>query len=399
MPTLTRRFSLLILASLLTLVGCDHVAEKGHQIQVLADGEALYKDAQEYAKDQSVSIDEAVERLAGQRDIGKFDTLLSLRESETYGGLWIQHKPEYKVIVNMTDELEKVYTYAQGVVPANLVEARKVKKSMRQLKDEQSEALNVTRTLGLPAESGIDVYQNRVNLQVLDKDKLDSLLSAARGLSIPEGVVITEVAGFSSAGQFQTYGGTNMSDCTAGFSVRDSHGLRGISTAGHCQNSQSNAGVTMRLIHEWWSGSTDVQWHTSNGVTFQPWGKDNEPNSGGTAYYREIYSNVNGPDQPIGGFFCKYGRVTGYTCGYLRDKNILPDDMPNGRATFFRLDNGSRILTKKGDSGGPVYEGHAALGTTYGGYFIEGNPRYGDHLYMSINHLTDTGLIVLHAPR
>lgn len=126
----------------------------------MADGEALRKDAAEYAKDQNVSVDEAVRRLELQNDIGKLDAELAHNESDTFGGLRIQHKPEFKVVVNMTGGAEKVADYARGTSFAELVEVRKAAKTLNQLEAEQRSIINTLETLKLPSESSINVYTN-----------------------------------------------------------------------------------------------------------------------------------------------------------------------------------------------------------------------------------------------
>jgi hypothetical protein len=369
---------------------------------LLSDGEALRKDAAEYAKDQGVSLDEAVKRLELQNAIGQFEVELSSKEPNTFGGLYIQHRPYFKVIVNTTGTSDTIKGHAQTTPIADLIEVRKVSRSLKQLEARQQLVTGTLASLGIPSETSIDVYKNLVDLQVLDSTQLKSVLKAIGKLNVLENVATVDVNSFMSM-TVDAYAGNNMS-CTSGYSVRDSHGLRGITTAGHCNNSLSyNAtsynATSLRFIREWF-GSQDLQWHTSSSLTFRPWARDNEPTSGGTPYYREIYDNANRSTQPIGAFVCKYGLNTKHTCGYLNSKTVKPG-APYDVATYMRTGRGDGVVrSAPGDSGGPVYVGHQAWGLTHGGYFKDSaHPNYGDHVYMATNYITDTGLIVLFAPR
>jgi len=211
------------IAVLLFLAGCSRVETEQSQIRVLADGEALRKDAVEYAKDQNVSVDEAVRRLELQTDIGKLETELASGEPGTFGGLWIQHKPEFKVVVNMMGGAEKVADYTRGTSFAGLIEVRNAAKTLKQLEAKQLSLRSVLKTLDLPFESSIDVYKNQVDLHVLDVGRLNSALRAVGRLDVLAGVAEVDVDSFMSP-TINIYAGNDMS-CTSGFSVHDGNGL------------------------------------------------------------------------------------------------------------------------------------------------------------------------------
>ena len=62
----------------------------------------LCRDAQQYAEEMGVDVEEAMRRLALQDPIGELNATLAARESDTFGGLWVEHQPEYKVVVLFT---------------------------------------------------------------------------------------------------------------------------------------------------------------------------------------------------------------------------------------------------------------------------------------------------------
>lgn len=57
-------------------------------------------------------------------------------------------------------------------------------------------------------------------------------------------------------------GGENLVACTSGFVVRTPAGVRGISTAGHCANAQSDDGVALAFQAGHEGNNGDFQWHT-----------------------------------------------------------------------------------------------------------------------------------------
>ncbi len=79
--------SLLLLLAL--LAGCRTAVDdfNSQDVVVLANGDALLKDATEYAKDVGVSVGEAVRRLKLQTAIGQLDAKLTSGEPDTFGGL------------------------------------------------------------------------------------------------------------------------------------------------------------------------------------------------------------------------------------------------------------------------------------------------------------------------
>lgn len=178
--------------------------------------------------------------------------------------------------------------------------------------------------------------------------------------SILDGVKVIEVPSFSSDA-VNAYAGHSLRTCTAGYSIRNSSGVKGLTTSGHCSDNQTfgSLEVPMTFRAEYWYDSFDFQWHTSSDLTIRPWAR-NGPNA--SAPYREIYATANRLDQPINAFVCKYGKTTIHTCGYIKDKSHNSGGV-NNASTFIRLSRDGVVLARPGDSGGPVYVGHQAYGT------------------------------------
>ena len=164
-------------------------------------------DAQSYADDFDVELGEAVVRLSGQGVIGELGSQIERSEPATYAGHWIQHEPQYRMVVAFTRDGEStICPYIEGHPLFDIVEVRSAVATMVELDRSQMEAMNVASKVGIRAESGINVFQNLVELYVMDSGQLDSALEKA-GLSLPDHVRVTEVGSFSVPASLESGGG------------------------------------------------------------------------------------------------------------------------------------------------------------------------------------------------
>lgn len=162
---------------------------------------AVTQDAQSYADDVGVELDEAIVRLQGQGMIGRLGAEIETLEPATYGGHWIQHEPQYRMVVLFTRESETtICPYIEGRPMFDIVQVRSAEATYLELKNSQEEATKVVREAGIQAESGINVYRNLVELYVKEPAELDSALQQA-GLTLPDHVEVIQVAAFSLPGQ------------------------------------------------------------------------------------------------------------------------------------------------------------------------------------------------------
>ena len=158
---------------------------------------AVVMDAQSYADDFGVELGEAVVRLQGQGVIGKLGHTIQQNEPDTYAGHWIQHEPQYRMVVAFTrDGGSTICPYIEGHPLFNIVEIRSAVATMVELDSSQRGAMNVANEVGIPAESAVNVMQNRVELYVLDSGQFDSALEKA-GLVLPDHVQVIEVSSHS----------------------------------------------------------------------------------------------------------------------------------------------------------------------------------------------------------
>ena len=178
----------------------DDAGDRGNEETTTARldlDDPLVQDAKMYAKDQGVPLEEAVRRLQLQDSLGGLGAKLEANERDTFAGLWIQHELEYRVVVALTrDGKETVRPYVEGGQLEELVEVREASATLAELQKAQKRAGDLVRDLGIRADSGIDVKQNRVELYVTDRAQLEFALQQAN-VRLPEHIAVVEVEGLA----------------------------------------------------------------------------------------------------------------------------------------------------------------------------------------------------------
>jgi len=342
-------------------------------------------DAKAYAAMMGVDIDEAVHRLSLQDTIGELNRQLFENERSTFAGLWIQHTSQFRIVVQFTQDGEKtIRSYVENGSLADIVEIRTASISLAELEAVQTAVLLDVRNLNVPIESGINVFQNRVELYVTERSRLNVALKEAK-IQLPnhiEVIVVDEL----STDEAYIYAGLTI-NCTTGFSVKHYNGTKGILTAAHCNNVQSYNGTTLPSQGAVEGGSYDFPWHTAPGFTVINWAFDGQP-GGTTPYYRIITATEHRDNQVLNSFVCKYGMASAYTCGFIIDKNYKPTTSGSWLATFIRIHRDGVDLSSAGDSGAPWFLGNTAYGVHESGI---GD----DSVYMAVNYVSYLGLTIL----
>ncbi len=340
------------------------------------DNDPIVRDAEVYAADLGIGLQEAMRRLSLQIPAGKLSANLAANETNTFAGLWIQHAPDFRIIVLLTDgNYESIRKYVDGGPLTGLVDVRVAKLSLAELEAVQNAVHQTVAALGIPCNSRTNVFQNRVELHITDPIRLETALASA-SLGLPDSVKVVTVSELIQEAEDYLLGGKPLTTCTSGYSVVNGSGVRGITTAGHCSNNQTYLEYGLNLPQpagEIDLGPYDIQWHSAP-VGYIPtnmiWdGTQNRP----------IYSIKVRDDQALNEFVCKYGMTTGYGCGLIVSKSVRPaSDHDN---TFIQLHNSDNLdLAEPGDSGGPVFYGSIAYGTIA----YEWDK---DMLYMAVNYV------------
>lgn len=163
---------------------------------VLENKDLLLQDAQEYASDTGVNIDEALSRFQLQDIAGELGAELRTNEVETFAGLWIEHTPEFRIVVQFTrDDEETIKPYLkQHIELANIVEVRTANVSLANLRRAQNNASCSVNALGIPADSGVNVYNNSVEFYMVkaDRSRFDNALQRGE-IQLPDNVRVITV--------------------------------------------------------------------------------------------------------------------------------------------------------------------------------------------------------------
>lgn len=358
------------------------------------DDGALRHDATAYADHFNVSVEEAIRRLQIQKPAGELNAMLEEGEADTFAGLWIQHEPEFKIIVRFTrNGSETIDPYVESGPLTELVEVGPAIRTVAELRADQAAILRRTKSIPIRADSEINVFENRVELRVVDEAQFNAALSAV-GIYLPDSVAVVTVDALLVP--LVMYGGLALDSpvCTTGFSVLDNNGNRGVTTAAHCGGVGTGAsyqGSQLPLMGERHELNYDVQWHTTPGFDVENWAYDGLYDTS-TPAYRTITQTRSRNFQAIGEWVCKYGRSTGLDCGEIVAKDVVGLDangQPTLAPTFIRIYRAGVTMGLQGDSGGPVYYNNIAYGIIHAG--SGGN----DVVYVPINYVGGLGVFVL----
>ena len=151
---------------------------------------ALAQDAQWYADQYGVSLEEAINRLILQDEIGELGAEIESREADTLAGFWIQNEPEYRVVVAFTKDGEATISkYVQDGRLAEIIEVRTAQATLQDLQKAQKDASKLVQRLGFNIASSINVFENRVEVYATDRTELEEALRES-GKKLPDHVVI-----------------------------------------------------------------------------------------------------------------------------------------------------------------------------------------------------------------
>lgn len=340
-----------------------------------------------YAAQHSVSALEATQRLGRLKEISSIEKQLSEKFPNQFGGLYVVHSPEFRVIVKMTGNGQGLLKQITSDPLYTVEKAETPVKQLYQLKDRIAKKL-MADTKGF-FTTNVNIREGVVEIRSLNIATIQALMTA--DLINNKNIRLIQV---SSGGEDTAtiYGGARLAGstqvCTTGFNV-SADGGDGIITSGHCDPQMTVSDVTFRFVSRAYKDSTtwgfDVQF-------MRPSSDQTYPNQ----FYKtsstlETVSSVfYAADLPLNWPLCAYGRTTNaLKCGTLKGKFEVRRDNRGITGSFFRAatDDGSAFNTG-GDSGGPVF----GSGTAYGiikGKGDSSNPN--DMYFMDIQTLEAAG--------
>lgn len=344
-------------------------------------------DAEWYAVNYGVSAEEAVVELQLESEAGQLEVDLTVAETASFAGLWIEHDPAFRVNVAFTSAAagERLSSNLAGSALGEVTVAVRRPFTLRELLAQHGGVIDVLRALEGEFDSRIAIQDAQIEILVAsqeDRRVVEDVLD-----QLPSSVVVVDIAAVSQPVS-NIYGGLALSSCTSGFTVKEDDGTRkGISTAGHCPDTISYLGTDLPWQNGQKSGNTDAQWHTAPGFTKKNWIQDGLSDST-TPYYREITGRVHRDNQAIGSTVCKYAKATGYGCGTLEDKWMSPSCITNATGTWMKIWKSGVDLAESGDSGGPTFRSKNAYGT------ISCQSSDGGAIYMAQNYMSNIGVHV-----
>jgi hypothetical protein len=168
------------------------------QVTVLPPSDALRQDAEQYAADMGVDLEEALRRLQVQDDLGALHAALAANEPDTFAGFWIQHQPEYRIVVQFTRDGERIiHPYIEDKPWADLVDVRTVDATLTELESALAETARLLSRLDFGVTHALDEKENRVEIFVTDARWFKAELQKA-SIQLPEHVVLVTVEGQSA---------------------------------------------------------------------------------------------------------------------------------------------------------------------------------------------------------
>ncbi|MBA0446524.1 S1 family peptidase [Stenotrophomonas maltophilia] len=318
-----------------------------------------------YSRAFNVSEAEAEYRSLKSIAAASLEARIQASEPDTFGGLYVEQQPDFRVVVLFTRKpAHTLAKYTQDPVFVSRTSAQ----SIEMLLAAQAEGEAQLLAKKVEFESGLDIKRSIVTFYVKDE-------AAARRAPRPlqgavDFVLIKAVKGFTVTAAIS--GGHKLIgtafSCTTGFNVFDADRELGVLTAGHCDNALTYQGIAAPLVFqsEQNAGDYDVQWHKEP-ARGQRHAQTNEiALINGPSPTLEVTSVLPSSATHVGDVICKSGISGHYACGTIEDMNSRSNH--NGAIGRYirarRLSSGP--LSVEGDSGGPVFSNHAAMGVIHG---------------------------------
>jgi streptogrisin C len=354
------------------------------------EDQAFERDVAEESKVLGVPLDEMRADLERQELVGEMNASLKQLGPDIFGGLFVDYSPTYRINVlsapGQASAIKKAISTPTFSPLLQFVYVTETDHTEGVL----ISTMNAVGTLSDKITSlDLDLREGKVLVTGATQTDVDELRSEidATDLPIPSSDVVVEVGGFTN--DTDSYGGLAMNsvngNCTSGFSVSATGGGEdGVTDAAHCANSGvTENGISITFVAGKWGDDQDVQWfHTPNM-------NDTNLVKDGSSSTRTITSRTGRSQMFVSEAVCKYGRMTGYSCGQIVSVNANPGSLDNHtyNATFIRAGAGN-LASQGGDSGGPWFFGHAAFG------IHKGNFSNGDLVFMAQNYMSVLGIVV-----
>ncbi len=357
-----------------------------------------------YARDYSVSVEEAGRRL--NRIASLQEVMGSIRAVETsrVAGWGIDHGEDFGAWVWLAGDADPGVRAAQVAAAHVDVEIRigatHTYEELRAAQDRIDPALvtddpeTSSKIAAMVVYTGIDMAANRVKIAIdagsgsgrsrrdaTPQQESDTEGFAAEAALLGEalqqhtgiGVAVIDASGFAKTANFRA--GDAIWGCTAGFAAKQVGGPYGLLTAGHCDDHLLMHGEILPFVVGGKGPRADAQLHQI------PLGSSRQlTNDYVCGAKADSVCEVTGTAERVdmmGDYVCHTGETSGVSCGTVTDitisltewyddgSNACEDEDENGIAceNVFVEAHGPNMEVCIGDSGGPVFD---ANGIAYG---------------------------------
>lgn len=343
-----------------------------------------------------LSVGDAREQLGLQQEISDLAARLTNDEPERFGGIFVEHKPPFKIVVLLTDaDTRKDFKDQLSPQLRRFVQVLPSKRSQADVRMTIDRLVGTFAAARMGAAVGFDPKSQKFRVTVetdTKRPELERLLPndlkqdvQFRVARLPRDAQAGYVSGDYTYGGWTLYSATNAPACTTGYVVRLSDARLGVTTAAHCTG-------TLKI---WTNGhyvtlaASPVTQGPSGLYDFKVLLTGNLTVSGAVAYvnnqpirgFTSLVNSVSG--YPNSGYFniedglyrvlpnygdvmCKSGQRTGLTCGEIVDTYYSYTTSDTGISKQGMVALGysyERVIGFSGDSGGPVFTYPTANGT------------------------------------
>jgi streptogrisin C len=362
------------------------------------------RDAEEVARLQGVSVDEAIRRIALQDKLAAIQS--QLEADPAFGGVEIVSSPTaFEIRVKFTSAPDtKIAQYFLDPALRNAVLGSSTPISLSALQGLQDKLLTLFATLRQPTGITIDISKGQivglvrdpaVIKSLVDKLNLGAFVRLEQRTQFPQPVIALEGGNVSN----NVRGDGSLGDCTTAFGVKATDGSTGILQAGHCVQAAPGAswtgtkvtvqGVQLTTRNSIWDATRDFSW-AANGTDVGT-NRISDGNAG------RAITSVATSLPAKGATVCKFGRKSGYACALVENNSYKGTDGFGGTLgpIVQVLGGAATNIAQCGDSGGPVFYASQAYGVISRGDKIGKCQGGNELLYIPISRVSGMSVTVI----
>jgi len=331
---------------------------------------AELEDLATIADQQGISLDLAVERYGWQQSFAMLAA--SLREAhpsefagariEADGSPWIAFRASAPAEARRMIAEASAAIFKVGTSTIKIVEGRGFAEAEldARLTAAHFAALQ-QRDLVANASSGYDIGTGAITVEIepveptatqAERDALVESVVARRPEAF-QGVTVRVVDSILGQDTSSIYGGSALTTCTSAFAAYRA-GVRGMLTAGHCPDSQSDGSVELHTTasYDGWWGDFQFAWT-------DVWESD-DFYSGSSTTWKTGRRDLSGTGSAIEGqWLCRNGKTSFKHCDQVYELNHC-------QWSTCHLTLMEHKYNEPGDSGGPYFYGHTGYGVLKG---------------------------------